>query len=166
MRKQKTIFNGFTSSEGYIADGVPYGSVLGPTLFLCYINDLLDQNLECDVGLYADATVLYLSESSINKIVDQLNHSLKILHSWCVDNRLTINTGKTKTMLFAYGKMLEIAKTEVLTYALTLHNTELEFLEKYDYLGVTLDCELNFVAHLNKMRSICSQKIFPGMFCI
>lgn len=159
-RKQRTIFNGNTSNENFIIDGVPQGSVLGPTLFLCYINDLADRDLKCKIGLYADDTVLYLSDSNVDIMISHLNASLLKLSHWCSDNRLTINASKTKAMIYGPSNMLNKVDTTVLSNTLMLDNTMLEFVESYVYLGVTLDRHLNFSAHINKLKGICSQKLF------
>lgn len=155
LRTQHTIFDGCTSGEDHIIDGVPQGSILGPTLFLCYINDLPNMNLGCKVCLYADDTVLYLSGADEETIVGQLNYSLYILGIWCRDNRLTVNAGKTKAMVF------NAKKSEASQIPKLMYNQEpLEFVDKYLYLGVTVDNNLNFLAHVNKIISACNQKLF------
>lgn len=62
-RTQTTLFDDFYSDTRAINDGVPQGSVLGPTLFLCYINDIVGLGFEGGVGLYANDMVIYVSGS-------------------------------------------------------------------------------------------------------
>lgn len=83
-----------------VADGVPQGSILGPTLILCYINDLIEWNLSRKVSLYADDTVLYTSGNSAGELCEKINRNLSILHGWSSHNRLTVNPQKTKAALF------------------------------------------------------------------
>lgn len=159
-RKQKTIFNGVTSNENIIMDGVPQGSVLGLTLFLCYINDLVNQELGCKLGLYADDTILYLSGRHVPELILNLNLIMKKLEQWCFQNRLTINVSKTKAMLFGNTRLLKQINYDDYKDKLVLNGLSLEFVSSYVYLGVTLDQELSFKPHISKMAGICVEKIF------
>ena len=82
--------------------GLPQGSVLGPLLFLIYVNDM-SQAVKCDLFLYADDTCLVCQHKDINKIENQLNEDFSNICDWFVDNKLSIHFGedKTKSILFA-----------------------------------------------------------------
>ena len=105
-RLQYTVFSGEKSSTTTVNLGVPQGSVLGPILFLIYINDISYLFSEAKSILFADDITLYLTGPNQNQIVQDANHELEKLHQWCLCNRLTINTKKTYFMLFTTKKYL------------------------------------------------------------
>ena len=94
--------NSYMSSAGKIICGVPQGSILGPLLFLLYINDM-PQAVETDLFLYADDTCLVFQHKDINKMNEQLNRDFHNICLWFIDNKLSIHFGedKTKCILFA-----------------------------------------------------------------
>ena len=79
--------------------GVPQGSILGPLLFLVYINDLPSITSNCSVSLYADDTVLYCYSSNVTELENNLNEDLLRLSNWLNENKLTLNLDKTKSMI-------------------------------------------------------------------
>ena len=90
------------SQPASVSCGVPQGSILGPLLFLIYVNDM-SQAVKCDLFLYADDTCLVCQHKDINKIENQLNEDFSNICDWFVDNKLSIHFGedKTKSILFA-----------------------------------------------------------------
>ena len=89
-----------SSKNAYINYGVPEGSVLGPLLFLIYINDLNKAIKYSDVHHSADETNLLLSEKSLKKINKQINHDLKLLNIWLRSNKTSLNPSKIEIILF------------------------------------------------------------------
>ena len=90
----------------------PRGSILGPT-FLLYISDLVNKIHEGSVVMYADDTVIY-SGSNIDSITDTMQTNLEFLAERCNSNRLTVNTPKTKIMLFGRAyKLKNVPRTEL-----------------------------------------------------
>ena len=81
--------------------GVPQGSVLGPLLFIIYINDIVSCSSELTSLLFADDAVLILSHESIKYLEKKFNSEIGKLHHWFIANRLTLNLKKTKFMLFS-----------------------------------------------------------------
>ena len=94
-RQQCTVANNFVSELKNITCGVPQGSVCGPLLFLLYINDLPKSLNYSKVSLYADDTVIYVTESDIKHAENLLQQDLNSLQTWCNMNKLTINCKKT-----------------------------------------------------------------------
>lgn len=99
-RQQRVLVNNTMSHYGTITHGVPQGSCLGPLLFLMFINDLTTYVPSNSIMLYADDTVLYTTGKNIADIQGKLQRYLDITIHWTNLNKLTINSAKTKTMLF------------------------------------------------------------------
>ena len=83
----------------YTKCGVPQGSILGPLLFLLYINDLANATV-LNVLSFADDTTVFLSGHNIERLCTQINSELKHMHTWLCANRLSLNTKKTTYMVF------------------------------------------------------------------
>ena len=85
-----------------VSSGVPQGSILGPLLFLIYINDMW-QAAKCNIFLYADNTCLACQHNYVNEIEKQLNKDLESICDWFVDNKLRsiLAMAKTNSILFA-----------------------------------------------------------------
>lgn len=98
-RYQTTVVNGSKSKP--ITFGVPQGSVLGPTMFTLFCNDLPDivEEGEGDLHMYADGTTLYVIAKSPDEVIAILNIILAKLYYWCCLNGLTPHPGKTEFML-------------------------------------------------------------------
>ena len=107
-----------TSSEpGDLLCGVPQGSILGPLLFLLYVNDM-PQAVECDLLFYADDTCLIFQHKDITETEVVLNKNFSKLCDWFVDNKLSIHFGedKTKSILFCSKDKLKNSKTLNIRY--------------------------------------------------
>jgi hypothetical protein len=96
-RKQKVVLDGFSSGWEGIDGGVPQGSVLGPFLFLIYINDIVD-DLDCNIKLFSDDTSLYVivDEQNYIQAADLLSTDLSHIHNWSHHWAIKFNPNKTK----------------------------------------------------------------------
>ena len=99
-RKQFVSINGFASSTSSIASGVPQGSVLGPLLFLLYINDLHAAIKHRKVLHFADDTNLLIINKSLKRLNKLLNSDLKNLTNWLNANKNSLNVSKTELIIF------------------------------------------------------------------
>ena len=113
--------------------------MLGPLLFIIYINDLPLAVQGCSVELYADDTLIYFASKSVSEIQGQLTGGLTDVLSWLHANFLKLNLEKTKIMLV--GTHQRTAEPDDLVIEIT--NTRLERVNKFKYLGVLLDDTLS-----------------------
>ena len=98
-RKQKVVINNIESTTENIVCGVPQGTILGPLLFLMFINDLPLYTDNVFTDLYADDTTIYQISNSQHFIEQDLQMALQKLSVWCKLNGMLLNTEKTKVML-------------------------------------------------------------------
>jgi hypothetical protein len=122
--------------------GVPQGSVLGPILFLIYVNDISKSIGELGLRLFADDTNVFISGKSIDDIVAQSEAKLKELNLWFQANQLTLNVDKTMFTLFT-NKKNKTCK------APKLNNIEIQRVPAVKYLGVYLDESLSWRHHID-----------------
>ena len=94
-RKQRVALNGQTSSWSDVLAGVPQGSILGPLLFLIYINDLSD-GLQCNPKLFADDTSLFSTVYNITEATNNLNNDLAIITKWAHQWKMSFNPDISK----------------------------------------------------------------------
>ena len=154
-RFQRLKTNGNISSELPINIGVPQGSILGPILFILYINDLHYAFTDnCTTHGYADDTSLSCHSQSINKVQTQLQSNLDICSKWLHDNKLTVNASKSQVMLV--GPKCKIQDKHLTVY---LNNTELQQSSSIKLLGINVDSYLNWKPHVESVISKVSVKV-------
>jgi retron-type reverse transcriptase len=100
MVRKLVKYNGVKSEEMTITTGVPQGSVLGPLLFLLYINDIQYCSKLVSIILFADDTNILYSDSCLEKLNEILQMEMNKIATWLNFNRLSLNTAKTKLILF------------------------------------------------------------------
>lgn len=153
-RKQYCKANGIISSQRDIICGVPQGSTLGPLLFVFYINDVVKYIPQINMSLYADDTVFYWGGKDMDSITTKINEAARKFQYWCQMNKLTLNTNKSKIVL--YNNRMSV-KSENL--AIKIGNTCLDSVPEYKYLGVILDSKLQFVSHVNSIKQKISYRM-------
>lgn len=126
-----------------ISYGVPQGSILGPLLFLIYINDMCELGLNGHITLYADDTCLFYFGSSIHDLISKAQYDLNILHNWLQHNLLTINVSKTSYILF------KAKNKPIPNYSpLKINNIPLQEKTHEKYLGLNIDTCLTWNVHM------------------
>lgn len=148
-RSQQVIMDiNYRSDALPITCGIPQGSILGPLLFIIYINNIQELKLHGHINLYADDTCLFYFGSSIHDLVSQAQDDLNTLTSWFQYNLLTINISKTCYILFkAKNKMIPPH------LQLNINNVPLQQKSNEKYLGLILDKSLSWNAHLDKIKT-------------
>ena len=157
-RTQSVKLSEYISPSSIISYGVPQGSVLGPILFLIYINDLPNIFTNLKTILFADDMTLYITGDDINNIIHIANVDLETLYSWCLSNRLTINLDKTYYMIFT-NKVYDNLPP------LIYHNDNIEITNKHTLLGITYDNKMTFRNHISNLILKLS-RIVSLIYCI
>ena len=154
-RKQRVYANNVYSSFLPITQGVPQGSVLGPLFYIIYANDLIKTFKNCNVAMYADDTVLYTANQSFDLSVDKMQADVNSLAGWCRLNGITVNTEKSKLMIFGSSTVIE----NLPSFEVTFLNKPMQIVSSYKYLGITLDSQLSYNLHVNKVISVAAGKL-------
>ena len=143
-RKQFTSYLNATSNSEIITHGVPQGSILGPLLFLIYINDLPDNLVNSKAILYADDTNLIFHDKDLKKLITSINSELPKVQSWFSANKLTLNTKKTHSIIF-HNRQQAIPTDEII---LKFGNNTIQQKSDMKFLGIYLDKNLNWKKHI------------------
>ena len=145
-RKQKVIVKSSSSSLQVDTAGVPQGSVLGPLLFLIYVNDIAESVLSL-TRLFADDSSLYFSGSFLDDIEGIMNHDLRIVFSWASQWLVNFNPNKTEAIFFTLRNVDNLP-------SLIFNNTLIQFVDHNKHLGVTFSCDGKWNNHVeNTLQS-------------
>lgn len=159
-RTQQVVINGQSSSELPTHYGVPQGSILGPTLFLIYVNDLFSLNIpQCKIISYADDTALLFTAKTWYETYQLAQSGLNTVSAWLRRNLLTLNVKKSHIINFSiYNLQTNKAYLNNLSIVAHTHSTSdniscdcssLASADSIKYLGVVIDKNLSFKPHIN-----------------
>ena len=137
-RQQIVIANETRSDPGTVSCGVPQGSILGPLLFLCYVNDM-PISVKCKLLLYADDSALIVSGSDPQEIADMLSKELESCRKWLMDNKLSLHLGKTESILFGSKRKFK----NVESFEVRCGEEIIKHVNSVKYLGVQIDDDLS-----------------------
>lgn len=154
-RSQQVRFNNQWSKCIKTEYGVPQGSVLGPLLFIIYINDIVKFcPEECNIKMFADDTLVYVSGEGSEELERKMIMVFSIVEEWMSVNKLKMNASKTKYMIIR-----SVRKEQRGNIALKCSDgSELERVEKMKYLGVIIDDKLQFKDHCDYMLKKIGKK--------
>ena len=153
-RQQFVSINGFESKPLAMNYGVPQGSVLGPLLFLIYINDLHNAIKYSTTLHFADDTNLLAVNESLKKLQKQVNLDLRFLCNWLKANKISLNASKTELVIFRHPN-------KPINYDLKIKINGKKLIPSsfIKYLGILIDCHLNWQIHSNDLATKLSRAI-------
>jgi hypothetical protein len=153
-RLQYVEIGGVKSNQLRITSSVPQGSVLGPILFLLYVNNIQHLKLHGQPQLYADDIAILYNNQSFDEVKTNIKEDFVLLSKWTASMKLSINYEKSKILLIKNDLLID--------QPISFNNVEIKFVNSYKYLGIDLDNRLNFVTYLNNLKKKLSQ--IAGLF--
>ena len=153
-RSQRTTFAWNISESKKVTYGVPQGSVLGPLLFVLYIDNVTKALSKAKIKLYADDIVIYYGHKDMRVVTKVLEEESMVFANWVYDNRLTINPKKTEYMwLGSKHKLKRFPDTNI-----SFYGQKVKTVQHFPYLGVTIDSSLSFDKQVKLLkRNICNK---------
>ena len=149
-RSQRVFVGSSISDSKMLSAGVPQGSVLGPLLFLIYVNDIVEHLVSIS-RLFADDTSLSFTSSNINDIEGILNHDLRIITAWAKQWLVDFNPNKTEAILFSINN--------VNNPNLYFDQVPVTFVDEHKHLGLTFSRDGKWHAHINNILTSASKML-------
>ena len=137
------VINGFQADYSNIKSGVPQGSVLGPLLFLIYINDL-ERNIKSNVKFFADDTMLFSIVNDPILSASELNHDLNVINQWAYQWKMEFNPDPNKQ---ATELLFSCKRNSPNHPSLFFNGTVVPKVTEQKHLGLILDSKLSFEAY-------------------
>ena len=157
-RKQYVCFNGMNSSYSTVTCGVPQGSILGPTLFIMYVNDLYNVSSYLKSILFADDTSFFFEGSDLLEMCTNVSTEMNKLYTWFKVNKLSLNLSKTNFMVFGQPN----APCE---YKISIDNIKIEQVNCIKFLGIYIDCKLTWSQHVNTIHTKIAKNLCSNASC-
>ena len=153
-RSQFVDFNGVKSNKKKITCGVPQGSILGPLLFLVYINDIVHTLDNCNSILFADDTTLLFADTDFDNLVTTMNQNIDKVYKWFCLNKLSLNIDKTNYVIFHDPRKKFPSKSCV-----KIDNREIANTTNTKFLGVYIDENMSWKTHCNIIANKCAKTL-------
>ena len=150
-RTQFTQIGDKISDVGYIKHGVPQGSILGPLLFLLFINDITEASSILKFFLFADDTTVFYSDKTNSSTEETINKELENVSNWLAANKLSLNVKKSIFMHFHHGRQRKN------TLNIKINNTNIEEKSTAKYLGTLIDNKLTWKPHIQYIKTKLSR---------
>ena len=172
-RRQKVRLDDTYSEFKNVSCGVPQGSILGPLIFLIYINDMRNAVRHSVVHHFADDTNLLCSDKEPSQLRQKMNEDLKQIFEWLCSNRLSLNVSKTEFIIFKPPKKIPYERITLKLNGITLYESS-----KIRYLGLIIDDRLTWKHHISelskklnmsigilfKMKKLCPKRVLMSLY--
>lgn len=154
-RKQRVKLNNLYSNYESIDIGVPQGTVLGPLLFVLYVNDLLESLPDDAILSFADDTAVITSDCGWYTAFKNMNKLLEKVANWLIDNKLSLNI--EETVYITFGSYYNSVPDHV---AIRIYDKKLERVQSYKYLGIIIDFNMKWSYHIRYIVNKTKYLIF------
>ena len=154
-RLQFVTFDGIQSEIKSVKCGVPQGSILGPLLFIIYMNDLYNVSEFLFTILYADDTCVLLHGKHLDDLIIRINKELDLLFIWLQANKLSLNGQKTYYMIFHRARIKLMSHSS----NVVIGGSTLTEIDEIKYLGVIIDNKLTWISHITQIKNKVSKGI-------
>ena len=154
-RQQYVVVDGVESTTKSINHGVPQGSVLGPLLFLVYINDIVNSSKLLRFSLFADDTFVLISHKNLQTLFSSASREIVNVSLWFKANKLALNTSKTNFMLFRSRKKRVPQSLPLLS----IDNIPISQLHDIKFLGVMINEHLDWSSHITRISKCISRSV-------
>ena len=152
-RTQYVHYNGYDSDKKTVTHGVPQGSILGPLLFILYINDFSRSSDLLLSILFADDTSVFMEGTNYDKVIDIVNKELELINIWLIANKLTVNIKKTHYMMFHRTRIKYNIRD------ITINGKNVAYTKNTKFLGVIIDNKLTWSDHIIYIKNKISKSI-------
>ena len=155
-REQFVVFEGVESDRCLTSCGVPQGSILGPLLFLLYINDISSVSTVMYMILFADDTNAFFTGSNLDEIFKMINDELPKIVTWLQANKLSLNVNKSHFIVFTRKKIIGDRCVQI-------NGENIDCVQNTKFLGVQIDSKLSWNKHISTIRSKIARGV--GILC-
>ena len=138
--------------------GVPQGSILGPLLFILYVNDIVNTSNVFDFTLFADDTTILYSHEDLETQIPTINTELSEVSNWFKTNKLSVNASKTNFMILGTSQMTD-EYDGIDPLQIILDDTKLDRVKNTKFLGVVIDENISWKHHINAISKTISRNI-------
>ena len=154
--KQFVSYKNESSSQLTITCGVPQGSILGPLLFLLYINDFYRVTDQLITIQFADDTTLFKSHTSLPILLNIINEELPKVSNWINSNRLSLHVGDTKTNYIIFTALNKPINCDI---SVSINGATLKQVRHRIFVGITFDEHLSFRRHIATINNKLAKSV-------